>query len=270
MNFRFLSGFLGILTLLAAGSAPAPANPSLPADSIALDQAWNRFLVDHIGSEPALTFPYQHCFRQAAAAHDLPLTLLLAVARGESDFDPGARSHANAHGLMQILWPGTARHLGIHRLSELYVPCRNVDAGTRYLKELLQQYDGNLHLALAAYNYGPQRITSDPQAMPDGAEWYSGYIYRHLQYVLGDRTPKPTADGGPRDYRDDGQLELVVFSTPYRAEAFVQTLQESAPGLRLDWFKVDVGKFRVTLLYDGQSDLERSKNQLTYAGFNIR
>ncbi|MCH8136086.1 MAG: transglycosylase SLT domain-containing protein, partial [Proteobacteria bacterium] len=70
--------------------------------------------------EPAYRFPYSTCFSVAALEHDLPETLLLAVARGESDFEATARSRANAHGVMQILWPGTAKHLGIHRLSELY------------------------------------------------------------------------------------------------------------------------------------------------------
>ena len=94
---------------------PEPAEePPDPA------QAWQRYLQEDAGREPALKFPYEHCFRRSASAHDLPLALLLAVARGESDFDPNARSRANAHGLMQILWPTTARHLGLTRVSDLY------------------------------------------------------------------------------------------------------------------------------------------------------
>ncbi len=111
--------------------------------------------------EPAYTFPHATCFSVAALEYGLPESLLLAIARGESDFDATARSRANAHGVMQILWPGTARHLGIHRLSDLYEPCTNIDAGARYFKELLERYDGNVHLALAAYNYGPGRIAKD-------------------------------------------------------------------------------------------------------------
>lgn len=91
-------------------------------------------------------------FLVAALEYGLPESLLLAVARGESDCEARARSRANAHGVMQILWPDTAKHLGINRLSDLYEPCTNIDAGARYLKELLARYDGNVHLALAAYN----------------------------------------------------------------------------------------------------------------------
>ena len=126
-----------------------------------LDALWADYANSRSSLEPAYRFPHSTCFKAAALQYGLPETLLIAVARGESDFDPTARSRANAHGVMQILWPGTARHLGIHRLSELYEPCTNIDAGARYLQELLGTYDGNLHLALAAYNYGPSRIPTD-------------------------------------------------------------------------------------------------------------
>ena len=120
--------------------------------------AWRDFLASETQMEPAVSLPFERCFRRAAAAHDLPTSLLAAVARGESNFDPDAVSSANARGLMQILWPGTGRHLGFSQVRELHEPCRNVEAGARYLKELLQRYDGDLHRALAAYNYGPGRI----------------------------------------------------------------------------------------------------------------
>jgi len=168
-----LTGIL-ILCLATVGATPAGAKTDAPLDSLALEGRWRTYAAGAAETRPALEFPYAHCFQQAATAHDLPETLLLAVARGESDFQPKARSHANAYGLMQILWPGTAKHLGLERLSELLEPCTNVDAGARYLRELLENYDGNLHRALAAYNYGPSRIPKTGQDLPDGAVWYSG------------------------------------------------------------------------------------------------
>ena len=113
-----------------------------------LGALWASYASTGASAEPAYTFPHSTCFKAAALQYDLPETLLLAVARGESDFEPTARSRANAHGVMQILWPDTARHLGIFRLSQLYDPCTNIDAGARYLRELLGRYEGNLHLAL--------------------------------------------------------------------------------------------------------------------------
>ena len=103
------------------------------------------------------TYPFESCFRIASQMHHVPLDLLLAVAATESNWDPTARSHANAHGVMQIQWPGTARHLGVRRVSELYNPCLNIELGARYLRELLDSNDGDVARALASYNYGPTR-----------------------------------------------------------------------------------------------------------------
>ena len=236
----------------------------LPTD---LEAAWQTYADGQTHLSPAYTFPHNSCFSAAAAQHELPKTLLLAVARGESDFEPAARSRANAHGVMQILWPVTARHLGIHRLSELYDPCTNIEAGARYLKELLARYDGNLHLALAAYNYGPNRIPVNAEHIPSGAEWYSGYIFRHLAYVLGDgRTSPPPGD---HLYSSLGQSTLVTFGEPYRAEAFIERLESSAPDLNLDWFRRGTGKFEVVMSYNDRTEFDRHASLLRSAGFRV-
>jgi len=232
-----------------------------------LDARWAQYASAQTSLEPAYTFPHSTCFKAAALQYGLPETLLLAVARGESDFEPTARSRANAHGVMQILWPGTARHLGIHRLSELYDPCTNIDAGARYLKELLEKYDRNMHLALAAYNYGPSRISEDGYNIPSGATWYSGYIYRHLNYVLGDgaaRNPIPDTL-----YSDIGQSTLLTFGEPYRAAAFIEQLEGKTRDLSLDWFRRGTGEFEVVLTYASREEFDNGARQLRDAGFRI-
>ena len=232
-----------------------------------LDTQWARYAQTQARAEPAFTFPHSTCFKTAALQYELPETLLLAVARGESDFEPTARSKANAHGVMQILWPSTARHLGIHRLSELYDPCTNIDAGARYLRELLASYDGNVHLALAAYNYGPGRIAKDGFNIPSGAEWYSGYIYRHLNYVLGSgRRSRPVPD---TIYSDIGQSTLLTFGEPYRAAAFIARLEEKAPSLSLDWFRRGTGEFEVVMTYGTREEFDAGARLLRDAGFRI-
>ena len=231
------------------------------------DTAWRYYSVTKAHLEPAYRFPFANCFGTAALQYGLPETLLLAVARGESDFEATARSRANAHGVMQILWPDTARHLGVHRLSELYDPCTNIDAGARYLKELLARYDGNLHLALAAYNYGPRRIPVDGGPIPSGANWYSGYIFRHLNYVIGNGEPgKPVGDAL---YSELGQSTLVTFGEPYRAAAFVESLEQQAPDLNLDWFRRGTGKFEVVMTYADRQEFDSSTRMLRNAGFRI-
>jgi hypothetical protein len=232
------------------------------------EEAWQAYLQTGTALKPRYRFPHANCFRVAALAYDLPETLLLAVARGESDFDPTARSKANAHGVMQILWPTTAHHLGIYRLSELYDPCTNIDAGAKYLKELLMRFDGNLHLTLAAYNYGPERISANVSNIPSGASWYSGYIYRHLDYVLGNAQAQKSV--GQNLYSELGRSTLVNFSEPYRAAAFVDRLEKRAPELQLDWFRKGVGKFSVVLIYENRSQFDSSATALALAGFPIK
>jgi len=252
-----------MIALLVIPTAVAKRSPIAPA---VLEVKWKNYAVTADETEPVMKFPYEHCFRRAGSAHGLPETLLLAVARGESDFNPRARSHANAYGLMQILWPSTAKHLGIHRLSELIEPCTNVDAGARYLKELMTHFDGNLHRALAAYNYGPSRIPVSGGRLPEGAVWYSSYIFRHLGYILnGGRKQKSYTE--PRLYANQGRLHIIRFDRPYRAAALVDSLQPDFGELRLDWFQRSDKGFEVVMLYEDEQELERGKRLLIAKGF---
>ena len=239
------------------------AVPSI--DSRALALRWQTYAESALKTRPALDFPYAHCFARAAATHELPETLLLAVARGESDFKPRARSKANAYGLMQILWPGTAKHLGLKQLSEVLDPCTNVDAGARYLKELQQRYDGDLYRTLAAYNYGPARIPVSGGSLPDGAIWYSAYILRHLDYVL-NGSSKARSGPARQRYAEQGRLFMIYFSRPYRAAAFVDSLQPGFGELRLDWFRLADGGFDVVMLYSNEAERKRGRKLLDKMG----
>lgn len=90
----------------------------------------------------------------ASSKHAVGADLLRAVMRQESGFRPCALSTAGAMGLMQIM-PDTASDLG---LSDPFNPAENVDAGARYLKQMLTRYNGDQTLALSAYNAGPARV----------------------------------------------------------------------------------------------------------------
>src|SRR5215468_2069607 len=88
--------------------------------------------------------------REAAERHSVDPALIRAVIETESNWNIGAVSRKGAVGLMQLI-PTTAQRFGVN---DLYSPQQNVDAGVRYLKTLLERYNGNLELALAAYNAG--------------------------------------------------------------------------------------------------------------------
>lgn len=250
--------------LLWATTVAAKTDPTI--DGEALEARWQTYASNAQQARPALEFPYAQCFSRAATEHELPETLLLAVARGESDFEPQARSKANAVGLMQILWPGTAKHLGLEQMSEVLDPCTNVDAGARYLKELQHRYHGNLHRTLAAYNYGPARIPVSEGDLPDGALWYSAYIMRHLDYVL-NGSNKALSSTGRQRYAGQDRLFIIHFSRPYRAAAFVDALQPEFGDLRLDWFRQADGGFDVVVLFANQSERSRGQQLLKRMGF---
>jgi hypothetical protein len=99
---------------------------------------------------PELARPYRALFAEAATRHGVELELLLAVARVESHFDPFAVSPKGALGMMQLM-PGTARQL---RVDDVFDARQNLDGGARWLRRLLDRYDGDLRLTLAAYNAG--------------------------------------------------------------------------------------------------------------------
>jgi len=89
----------------------------------------------------------------AADKYGLPRKLVRSVIAAESAFQPNARSPKGAIGPMQLM-PETAKDLGV----DPHDPAQNVDAGTRYLRDLLQRYDYDLWHALAAYNAGPGAV----------------------------------------------------------------------------------------------------------------
>ncbi|HEY0703127.1 MAG TPA: lytic transglycosylase domain-containing protein [Candidatus Acidoferrales bacterium] len=99
--------------------------------------------------------PYGSLIRAAAEKHGVDEHLITHVIAVESNFNPRATSHKQALGLMQLL-PSTAARFSV---SNVFDPAQNIDAGTHYLKTLLARYSGNVSLALAAYNAGPEAVT---------------------------------------------------------------------------------------------------------------
>jgi hypothetical protein len=104
---------------------------------------------------PAVKGLYGNLIRAAAEKHGVDQKLITHVIAAESNFNPHATSHKQAIGLMQLL-PATAARYSV---GNIFDPTENIDAGTHYLKDLLARYSGNVSLALAAYNAGPETVT---------------------------------------------------------------------------------------------------------------
>jgi hypothetical protein len=92
--------------------------------------------------------------QEAARKYNLSADLIAAVIKVESNFDPTAVSKEGAGGLMQLM-PSTARALAVRNRFDIQ---QNIDGGSRYLKTLLERFDGQVELALAAYNVGPETV----------------------------------------------------------------------------------------------------------------
>jgi len=121
---------------------------------------------------------------ELAPKYDLDPALVLEVVRMESNFDPRARSHKGALGLMQLI-PSTARRFGVEDPLD---PIQNLRGGMAYLRWLVKRFDGDLELALAGYNAGEAAVERHG-GIPPYAETQA-YVGRILK-----RYGKPDADG---------------------------------------------------------------------------
>ena len=97
---------------------------------------------------------FDHFIKSASHEHAIDPALVRAVIHAESNFNPKARSPKGAMGLMQLM-PATARSLGVIDAS---VPANNIRGGTQYLAILLKRFKGDISLAAAAYNAGPEAV----------------------------------------------------------------------------------------------------------------
>jgi soluble lytic murein transglycosylase-like protein len=98
--------------------------------------------------------PYHSYIAQASQVYEVDSTLIRAIIMVESGYNPRAVSHRGARGLMQLM-PTTARWLGVQ---DAFNPALNIDGGVRYFKRLLNRFDGDIELALAAYNAGSRYV----------------------------------------------------------------------------------------------------------------
>ena len=111
---------------------------------------------------PEYSHMYDSLVQEHASRHLLRPELVRAVIQVESGFNPRARSPRGAMGLMQLM-PATARQLGVR---DAFDPAQNIRGGCAYLRQLLDRYNGNEELALAAYNAGADAVDRNGKKIP--------------------------------------------------------------------------------------------------------
>ena len=128
-------------------------------------------------------------FEEAAKTYDVPLNLLKAMGKAESGFDANAVSPAGAQGVMQLM-PATARSLGV---DDPFDARRNIMGGAKYISQQLKKYNGNIDLALAAYNAGSGNVAKYGGVPP--FKETRNYIQRIKGYMNSDLTTGKTVEG---------------------------------------------------------------------------
>ncbi|MEW6185596.1 MAG: lytic transglycosylase domain-containing protein [Thermodesulfobacteriota bacterium] len=123
--------------------------------------------------------------QEASARFGVDPDLIKAVITVESNGNPRAVSPAGAQGLMQLM-PGTAAELGV---TDPFNSRQNIMAGTRYLSRLLDRYQGNRSLALAAYNWGMGNLEKNPKGLPRETRNYIVRVEKKLQTYAENSSP---------------------------------------------------------------------------------
>jgi soluble lytic murein transglycosylase-like protein len=137
---------------------------------------------------------YDELIAENARRHNIRTDLVRAVVHVESGYNPYARSRKGALGLMQLM-PTTAREYGV---VNPFNPVENIRAGVAYLRRLLDRYNNNESLALAAYNAGPSAVDRHGQNVPPYRETLN-YV-RRIDAIAGSSS-KPAQPASSRIYR---------------------------------------------------------------------
>jgi soluble lytic murein transglycosylase-like protein len=192
---RSTSAFCALLALClcaepaAAQQQPQLAPPARTGEALPEPGFWERLRAEarrfrELNSNP---FSYARRYRishelassihDAARSEGIDPELAFRLVRVESNFNPLARSYAGAMGLTQLM-PGTARSIDRRMAdrSRLLDPDANLRVGFRYLRTLLRHYDGDVRLALLAYNRGENRVDRDLRRGVDPENGYSGKV----------------------------------------------------------------------------------------------
>lgn len=146
-------------------------------------------------------------FERASIKYNVPLNLLKAIGKAESDFKPNAVSKSGAQGVMQLM-PGTAAELGV---TDSFDPEQNIMGGSKYISDLLKRYDGDTKLALAAYNAGMGNVKKYGGVPP--FEETQNYVVKVMRYMEEDFTAGTVKATGSKEVRTVRAANSIPIGT---------------------------------------------------------
>lgn len=159
----------------AGQASPTPRSEATAAGTIQAESA-QRDKELSSSQETATGNEIELHINRAAQKYGVSPELIRAVIQAESSFNPHAVSPAGAQGLMQLM-PATAQELGV---DDPFDPSQNIMGGTRYLRSLLDRYDGDLNKALAAYNWGMGNLDRSTGGLPEETRNYQSRVHQYI------------------------------------------------------------------------------------------
>ena len=255
MTKKILSGSLAAVFLLMFWL------PAATRAAISPDPGISRSLNRLFEKAPAVSgFPYEKELAGAAERYHLPLPFVLAVARGESFFDPTAVSARGAVGIMQLM-PETAADYDLEP-GDLTNPEKNIDAGVHLLANLYQQLQ-DPYLTLAAYYCGCGGVDRENFSLRPDCDEYVRYINTHLQKIIAQ---------GTRDESIPSRKSffvLTAFDNFLDAKQFIDLLASRTTALELELLRKETGKrssnpyhYRYQILVSGKETEQHIRQQV--------